>query len=241
VARWGLRGLDHAARGLIGAGVSANAVTVASVVTAAGGGVLLGFGYFGWASIAMIAASLGDALDGLVARRTGTSSVAGALLDASVDRYEEFFFLAGLSVYLHQVVWAFVLALTALAGSFMVSYGSAKAEALGVPVPPGAMRRVERAVVLCTGVAATFLCGAAARAAWLPAWAALAPLYGSLGVVAVVSNVSAIRRLRFLARQSRPAVVVPAPHPIDVRLSASTHGPLTALAGPDREGRRTAS
>jgi CDP-diacylglycerol---glycerol-3-phosphate 3-phosphatidyltransferase len=146
-----------------------------------------------------VAASLGDALDGLVARRTGSASVAGALLDASIDRYEEFFFLGGIAVYFHDSTWALLLTLFALSGSFMVSYGSAKAEALGVPVPAGAMRRTERAVCLCLGVALTPVLLWAAPGSSLPPWAMHAPLFAALAVVAVVANISAVRRLRFLA------------------------------------------
>ena len=192
--------LDHVARSLIVLGVTANAITVSSVVLAGIAGALLCFGEFGWAAVAMVAASLGDALDGLVARRSGSASVAGALLDASIDRYEEFFFLGGIAIYFHESTAALVLALFALSGSFMVSYGSAKAEALGVPVPPGAMRRAERAVCLCAGVALTPVFAWITRGSTLPAWALNAPLFASLALVAVVANVSAIRRLRFLAR-----------------------------------------
>jgi CDP-diacylglycerol--glycerol-3-phosphate 3-phosphatidyltransferase len=240
VARCGLWALDHVARALIALGATANSVTIGSVVLAATGGLLLALGHFGWAAVAMVAASLGDALDGLVARRTGSASVAGALLDASVDRYEEFFFLAGLSVYLHEVIWALLLALAALAGSFMVSYGSAKAEALRVPVPPGAMRRVERAVVLCAGVTVAALLGGVSRTVAIPPWGPLAPLYASLAIVAIVSNVSAIRRLRSLARSAHPAPAAPAPAPIDLCISASPRAPLAAMASPKPEG-RTAS
>lgn len=168
--------LDHVARGLIALGVTANAISVSSVVLAGIAGALLCYGQFGWAAVAMVIASLGDALDGLVARRTGTASVAGALLDASIDRYEEFFFLGGLAVYFHDSVAALALTLLALAGSFMVSYGSAKAEALGVPVPPGAMRRAERAVFLCAGVATTPVFAWAAVGSAVPAWAGQAPI-----------------------------------------------------------------
>jgi CDP-diacylglycerol---glycerol-3-phosphate 3-phosphatidyltransferase len=203
-----LAGLDRLARGLIALGVTANAITVSSVVLAAIAGALLCFGQFGWAAAIMVAASLGDALDGLVARRTGSASVAGALLDASIDRYEEFFFLGGLAVYFHDSTAALLLTLFALSGSFMVSYGSAKAEALGVPVPPGAMRRTERAVCLCLGVALTPLFAWAVLGATLPPWAAHAPLFAALGVVALVANVSAVRRLRFLARGAVAAKLV---------------------------------
>jgi phosphatidylglycerophosphate synthase len=204
--------LDRVAGGLVRVGVSANSVTLFCVGAAASGGVLLGFGRFGSAAAAMVIASLGDAVDGLVARRSGSASVGGALLDASVDRYGEFFFLGGLAVYFRGSLFALVLALCALAGSFMVSYGSAKAEALRLPVPPGAMRRAGRAVCLCTGVVLVPPFAWLARAADLPAWAAHAPVVAALAVLAVAANVSAIRRLRALARVE-PWVVTIRPGP----------------------------
>ena len=197
--------LDHVADGLVALGITANTITISSLMLAGIGGTLLAFGEFGWASVAMVAASLGDALDGLVARKTGSASVAGALLDASIDRYEEFFFLGGLAVYFRSSTPALVLALGAMAGSFMVSYGSAKAEAQGVPVPPGAMRRAERAVALCVGVAMTPVFAWAAAESSLPAWAHEAPILVAMALIAVVANVSAVRRLRFIARGSAVA------------------------------------
>ena len=200
----GLAGLDRVAHVLTRVGVSANAITLLGLSLAALAGVLLAFGHFGFAAVAMVLASFGDALDGLVARRSGTASVGGALLDASVDRYEEFFFLTGLAVYLRGSVWQLVVTLFALAGSFMVSYGSAKAEAIGAPVPPGAMRRTARAVWLCAGTTL------AAPFAWLatrwglPAWAAHLPLLFALALLAIGANVSAIHRLRVLARNRPP-------------------------------------
>lgn len=186
------------------AGISANAVSVASLGFAAGAGILLSAGAFAWAAPAMVIAGLGDALDGLVARRSDSASVGGALLDASVDRYEEFFFLAGLAVYLRASALMLAVTLFALAGSFMVSYGSAKAEALGVPVPPGLLRRTERALCLCSGVGLVPVADWLAREYILPAWAPRAPLLAALAILAVGANASAIRRLRALARVPSP-------------------------------------
>lgn len=180
-------------------GVTASAVTLSRLVLAAVGGVLLAFGVFSWAAVAMAFASIGDALDGIVARRTNTSSVGGALLDASVDRYEEFLFLGGLAVHFRESAPAIVLALSALAGSFMVSYGSAKAEAAGVPVPYGTMRRPERAICLCVGVTLAAVTTALQAEGMAPAWLGRAPIFVALGLIAVVANVSAVCRLRRIA------------------------------------------
>ena len=119
----------------------------------AASGVALAHGDFGWATLGLLVACVGDGLDGPVARRTRTASTAGALFDASADRYQEAFALGGLAVYFRESASMLELTLFALVGSFMVSYGSAKAEAAGVPVPASMMRRPERAAVLWVGVA----------------------------------------------------------------------------------------
>jgi CDP-diacylglycerol---glycerol-3-phosphate 3-phosphatidyltransferase len=198
------RGLDCLAEVLTKAGVSANAITLLCLCLAAAAGLLIGLGHFGVAAVAMVLASSGDALDGLVARRSGTASVGGALLDAAVDRYGEFFFLGGFAVYFRGSLWLLVVTLFALAGSFMVSYGSAKAEAIGVAVPPGAMRRPERAVCLCAGTTLATPFAWLTRCRALPAWETHLPLLLALALVAVGANVSAIHRLRLLARGPSP-------------------------------------
>src|SRR5882672_1252511 len=168
--------LDRIARLLVAIGVSANAVTWTCIALGALAGVLLGFGRFGLAATALVAASLGDALDGMVARRSGATSTAGALLDASGDRYQELFLFGGLAVFFRELPWAVVLTLCALGGSFMVSYGSAKAEALGVPVPPGVMRRAERAVCLGLGTALAAPWEWIVRSSGAPLWVQRIPV-----------------------------------------------------------------
>jgi len=191
--------VDRAADWLVARRVPANAITSAGIALAAVAGVLLGFGRFGWAVVPMAIASAGDALDGMVARRSGTASVGGALLDASGDRYQEFFVLAGLAVFFRQSPPALLMTLFALVGSFMVSYGSAKAEALGGPSPPGAMRRARRAVCMCVGTLLVPPWHWLAGRAGLPPWTGLAPILAALACIALVANVSAVRRLRSLA------------------------------------------
>ena len=84
---------------LVRLGVSANGITGASLALGLAAGIVVSRGYFGLAAALVTVAALGDALDGLVARRTGTVSAGGALFDASVDRYQEFFFLAGVAIH----------------------------------------------------------------------------------------------------------------------------------------------
>jgi CDP-diacylglycerol--glycerol-3-phosphate 3-phosphatidyltransferase len=202
MAHWAL---DPIVRHLVALDVSANAITGCSLAAGIAAGFSLAIGHFGVAGALLVVASLGDALDGLVARSGHSESPAGALFDASVDRYEEFFSLGGLAIYFRESGPMLALVLTALMGSFMVSYGSAKAEALRVPVPAGAMRRAERATCLCLGTTLVPLAAATSRAAAGPAWVGHAPLVLALVLIAGAANVSAVRRIRAIARRVSPA------------------------------------
>jgi CDP-diacylglycerol--glycerol-3-phosphate 3-phosphatidyltransferase len=184
--------LQPAAAACVSMRVSANAVTLASLGLAALAGALLSWGAVGGAALVSAIASLGDALDGLVARMTRTESDAGEVLDAAVDRYGELFFLGGAAVLMRRDPWALVATIGALGGGFMVSYASAKAEALRVAAPRGAMRRPERAAYLTAGATIASLVGAA--------W----PLVAAISIVAVVANASAVLRLRRLAAMVSP-------------------------------------
>ena len=195
-----LRAIDATARILVARGVTANAVTVGSLFLAAVAGMALSMGCFASAAMVGTLSALGDALDGAIARRACRASVGGALLDASADRYGEFLVLGGLAIHFRDQIAALVLTLGAIVGSFMVSYGSAKAEALRVPVPGGLMRRPERAMCLCAGITVAAPLSWLAERGDLPAWTARAPVFAALGLLAFVANASAIARLRLVAR-----------------------------------------
>jgi CDP-diacylglycerol--glycerol-3-phosphate 3-phosphatidyltransferase len=197
--------LGPVVRILVDAGVSANTVTAASLVFGLGAGVLLSYGHFGIAAVLLVVASVGDAVDGLVARASRTSSAGGALFDACVDRYEESFVLGGLAIYFRDNVAVLAAVLLALVGSYMVSYGSAKAEALGVAVPGGMMRRAERATCITSGCALTPIATLVSeRVAVGGEWFATAPIVLAVLLVAVLANVSALRRLRIVAARVSP-------------------------------------
>jgi CDP-diacylglycerol--glycerol-3-phosphate 3-phosphatidyltransferase len=207
----GYWGLQPVGRALIALGLTANGVTLLSLGFGLSAAVALSFGHFGVGAALTAVATLGDALDGIVARQTGTASDAGEVFDAAVDRYQEFFFLGGLAVYFRADPTALVLVLFALLGSFMVSYGTAKAEALGVPSPRGAMRRVERAVYLDAGVVFAPVAAAVAARFGLPASIEHLPILMALALVAGVGNVSAVRRLLAVARAVAHRDTLPEP------------------------------
>jgi len=173
--------------------ITPNMITLFSLVPAAGAGVALGFGWFGVASLLAVIATFCDILDGLLARKTGVSSNAGEVLDAAVDRYSEMFFYGGLVYYYRGHDQVLFIVLAAIVGSFMVSYATAKAEAMGVPAPRGAMRRGEPAAYLIFGAAFTpvakALCANSASLALNEL-----PIILTLSIVAVVSNISVLQR-----------------------------------------------
>jgi CDP-diacylglycerol--glycerol-3-phosphate 3-phosphatidyltransferase len=188
--------LAPVARLLARRGVSADTVTTMALVPGLGAGIMAGTGHLGLACALGAAAAICDLLDGLVARERGCSAKSGELLDATVDRYVETFLLGGLAVHFraHQVL--LVLTILALLGTFMVSYGSARIQSLGIPAPRGFMRRAERAVFILAPCGVTPLFSkwlmAGHSEIWLREW----PLIVGLVVVAVGANLSAFYRLR---------------------------------------------
>jgi CDP-diacylglycerol--glycerol-3-phosphate 3-phosphatidyltransferase len=198
---------------LIALRVTPNMVTGFSLVPALGAGVAVAFGWFGLGSMLATIATLSDIADGVIARRTGVSSDAGEVFDAAVDRYGEFFFLAGLAFYYRDTWSVLLLTLAAIIGSFMVSYSTAKAEALRVPSPRGAMRRSERAVYLIvasglTSVTKVIFAGTPTLSL------REAPMILTIAIVAGVANVSVMQRLGSIIQSIRARQ--PAPPPGDV-------------------------
>jgi phosphatidylglycerophosphate synthase len=184
-------------------GIGPNQVTWASLGLGFLAGACLSVGHFGFGAIFAAFSGLLDSVDGMVARISGIASDAGEVLDAAVDRYVEYFFLAGLIIYYRQFPVLQMLALLALLGSFMVSYSSTKAEALNVDPPKGSMRRPERAVYLTLGATLSAL-----TIPWLESQREFSiaigyPMVMALGLVAVVANVSAIERLWSIAKAIR--------------------------------------
>ncbi len=129
-----------------------------------------------------------DVLDGTLARDTGQESDYGAFLDATLDRYEEFFIYAGLLYYmlssLKEGPFSALLVISALSGSFFVSYTRAKAEALGFECSVGILTRFERIVLFILAIVT----------GWLDIF---------LAVIAVLSFVTTFQRMAVVARQAR--------------------------------------
>jgi CDP-diacylglycerol--glycerol-3-phosphate 3-phosphatidyltransferase len=92
-------------------------------------------------------------LDGMVARRSNTSSVFGAFLDSSLDRVADGAVLGGLAVFYALNPGPFsvpmvIVSLAGIIGAFLTSYTRARAEALGLDAKVGMLQRPERVVLL---------------------------------------------------------------------------------------------
>jgi CDP-diacylglycerol--glycerol-3-phosphate 3-phosphatidyltransferase len=96
-----------------------------------------------------------DSLDGAVARKIGRpAGNFGAFLDSTADRLAEIILFGGFILYFMRQgnQWIVIAAYLALAGSLMVSYTRARAEAIGVACKVGILSRVERYIVIVLGL-----------------------------------------------------------------------------------------
>jgi CDP-diacylglycerol---glycerol-3-phosphate 3-phosphatidyltransferase len=107
------------------------------------------------AGFVYVAFSLGDSLDGTLARLQGRSTRFGAFLDSTLDRVAEGVILGALGVTFAQdgTEWAVAACFVALTASFIVSYTRARSEGLGVDDNKGGlMGRPERLVLTGAGI-----------------------------------------------------------------------------------------
>lgn len=127
--------------------VAALGVSLLAALCIAGGGLRLG-------ALVLLLASLGDLLDGMLARQTGRATPFGAFFDSTLDRIGEGAILAALAYQFAVTGRPTVVAVTVLAllGSLLVSYTRARAEALGVECKVGLMSRAERVALLVLGL-----------------------------------------------------------------------------------------
>ncbi len=153
------RGLDPLGTALCRMGISADAITVVGIVMAAGAAVVIGRGQLILGLVLLILTGIPDALDGPVAKASGTSSTRGAFFDSVSDRVCDALLFGGVAWYLgsHQPGRIFMLPVALMATAMLVSYQRAKAESLGLDARGGLMERAERFIVLGAGLAFSFV------------------------------------------------------------------------------------
>lgn len=176
--------------------VTPDALTISGVGLCIAGSVAVFFEYVGWGfywlgAVLFVIGSVLDVLDGALARSRGIGSPFGAFLDSTVDRVGEGFMIGAIGLVLmrHDQMWGVALAFAAVAGSFLVSYARARAEALGLRGDVGLGSRAERVVVITTGLV-------------------LAPVHelvlpATMALLATTAWITVVQRILFVRKQLR--------------------------------------
>jgi len=156
-----------------------------------------GLNHIRTAGVLILLGGVFDLFDGRVARATGLASNFGAFYDSTLDRISEIAVYVGLlSLYndyhpeLGDVGTIYAIML-AMAGSLMISYTRARAEALGIDCKVGLMQRGERVVMI--GLAALLFGGSESGLA----------LRIVIIAVAILANLTAIHRIIWVYQHTR--------------------------------------
>ena len=177
--------LDPVGAFLNGLGIYPNTMTLLGLVGNLLAAFLIARGQIVAGGVVVLLMGPIDAIDGTMARLRGQLTRFGGILDSVVDRYSELIILGGLLVYYtQQADWqGVILCYLAAAGSVLVSYVKARAEAAEYPVKGGMLTRVERYIV----TALFLLINHPIIAVW---------------VLALLANATAIQRLWLVYKQA---------------------------------------
>jgi len=170
--------------------VTPNQITVVGTAITFLAALLVAMGQLRWGGVVLAIGGTFDILDGALARSTRRSYPYGAFLDSTLDRYSEGAMYIGLGAYFSTVGgalgrWLVIATAAALAGSFLVSYVRARAQSLGFTCKTGLFARPERVV---TAVGLIF--GGVV-------------LYGVVFLLAILTNLTALQRIREVWLQGR--------------------------------------
>jgi len=171
--------------------VTPNQITVVGTAITFLAAALVAMGQLRWGGLVLAIGGTFDILDGALARSTRRSYPYGAFLDSTLDRYSEGAMYIGLAAYFSTVGgpigrWLIIGTAAALAGSFLVSYVRARAQSLGFTCETGIFARPERVVVTVAGL----LFGGYV-------------LYGVVFLLAILTNLTALQRIREVWLQGR--------------------------------------
>jgi CDP-diacylglycerol--glycerol-3-phosphate 3-phosphatidyltransferase len=177
--------LDPVGGYLIQLGLMPNTLTVLGLAGNTIGAYFLKQGNMLVGGLLILAMGPIDALDGTMARLKGEPTAFGAFVDSVTDRYSELVIYLGLILYyLQKGDWgASGVVYLAAAGSVLVSYVRARAEALEYEAKVGIMTRLERYLVL------------------VPSLVFNIPIIG-VAVIAILANITAVQRIIHVRRQA---------------------------------------
>jgi archaetidylinositol phosphate synthase len=151
------------------------------------------------ATVLLLASGFCDTLDGIIARTFQQVTVFGGFFDSVLDRYADVavfaaIIVAGLCTPAWGAIWGSLWALSALAGSVLVSYTRARAEAVGIKMESvGLAERAERMLILAVvSIIGVF---------WLPAFG-----YG-VALLAVLANFTVLQRAGHIYKELKKKAV----------------------------------
>jgi CDP-diacylglycerol--glycerol-3-phosphate 3-phosphatidyltransferase len=159
-------------------GILPNTLTLIGLAGTVACAVLIAFGHMTWAGILLLIMGPVDAMDGALARLRNEATHWGAFVDSVTDRYSELFLFLGFLIHfmLQSNATGVLLAYLAAAGSVLVSYVKARADASKLDANVGLLTRVERYIVL------------------IPCLVFNLPLVG-LVIIAILANFTALQRI----------------------------------------------
>lgn len=167
---------------LIRARITPNQLTLAGLVLAVIAGILIAIGLLPLAALTLLLSGVLDALDGELARQSGSQTPWGAFLDSIADHYGDFAVYLGIAWQtLHSGDQATVLlTLVAMFGSLVGSQIRSRASMMGLDTKDvGFFARAERIIVFILGLLTGFL---------MPA----------VALLAFANNLSALQRLGYI-------------------------------------------
>ena len=175
-------------RSLGRSGITPNALTTLSLIIAFGAGAAYAFRSPILGALGLLSSGIVDMLDGAVARATRSASRFGAVYDHVLDRYAEFFALAGIGLGgFSDWIWV----LYCLFGMVMASFTRAKAESVGglKHCTVGVAERQEKLIILLIGsILQPFFAGS---------------LMVAVIVVGTLSHATVIQRLHYTFKETR--------------------------------------
>ena len=130
-----------------------------------------------------------DALDGIVARLYGQTTVFGGFLDSVLDRYADAAVFVGIIVGgLCYPLWGLI----AIVGSLLVSYSRARAEAAGIKMESvGLAERAERMIILLVATLVAVF------------WQTKNVMNVGVIILAILSNLTVLQRSLYVYTKSK--------------------------------------
>ena len=166
-------------------GIHPNMMTLLGLLGTSFGAYLIARGQLTWGGLLILLTVPFDALDGTMARLRNQATGWGAFVDSVTDRYSELVTYLGLLIYYLSDgnKLACILVFIAAAGSVLVPYTKAKADALNYDANVGLATRAERYIILA------------------PALVFHVQFYALL-LLAFITNITALQRIYHVRQQA---------------------------------------